>query len=98
LVKTDDGEKYRDDLKKEKRNWVEERKQKREKLYGKERDPKGLKRVKTAQEITDQARDQEEVADLCKEWVKDKVWPVFYRRGRNKNPWHDNIRDTIFWM
>ncbi|EAT81940.2 hypothetical protein SNOG_10546 [Parastagonospora nodorum SN15] len=42
--------------------------------------------------------DKEAVADTLKQMTFDKAKEMFYKGGDRKNPWHENVAGTMFWM
>jgi hypothetical protein len=42
--------------------------------------------------------DKEAVADTLKQMTFDKAKEMFYKGGERKNPWHENVAGTMFWM
>ncbi|KAF3038915.1 hypothetical protein E8E11_000489 [Didymella keratinophila] len=57
-----------------------------------------VRHAKTLQEQTQEANDRKAVIDDCVRRTMASAEFVFYKNGRDKNPWRDNIAQTMFWM
>jgi hypothetical protein len=56
--------------------------------------------MKTQPEIDEEAKDPETLRLVAREWTLNYAKKEFYGRDDNLdgNPWHDSLKNTMFWM
>ena len=100
FVRTSNGEARRSQLETDKHKREDELSKVRIQKFGAERHANGRKRPKTLGELEMESEDKKKVEDECKEWVMKQAKKEMYggENAPGRNPWHADIRKTMFWM
>jgi eukaryotic translation initiation factor 2C len=94
---TDAGKHYRDTQRQKKAEAESKAKEKRIATCGIGKQG-GQKRTMSKEEIAHRDQDRKDAEDVAKKYAMKEVEDKFYPYGQDVNPWHDNIKKTMFWM
>lgn len=53
---------------------------------------------KTPDERVFDVLEKEDIAKACREWTIGEVMKVWRADGKNENPWHESVGESMFWM